>query len=158
MNVQEHRKQRLRELMSLYCNGKIKVLADRLERAESYVSRMLYPVDKAGSKPIADRMSMVIETAFDLERAWLDKPLGYGIPGAQQGGAHAAEPDIGAAVMAERMTWPFKMVTYQRILDLKRALGQKTAQEAINDMDKQLDIVAIKWEREAMAVKSRNAA
>lgn len=79
MDVQAHRKQRLRELMALRCDNTIARLAEKIERAESYVSRMLYPMDKPGAKPIADKMSRVIESAFNLERAWLDMPLGHGL-------------------------------------------------------------------------------
>lgn len=76
MDVQTHRKQRLRELINVACGGIIAVLASRIDRDESYVSRMLYPPGKAGAKPIADKMMLVIEQAFRLPRAWLDMPLG----------------------------------------------------------------------------------
>lgn len=158
MDVQAHRKQRLRELMNLYCNGVIATLAERIDRSESYVSRMFYPMTKSGAKPIADRMSMVIESAFGLERAWLDQPLGHGIPGVQPIGSYVAEVATGGATPHPRITWPFRRVTYQRIQQLKRALGHQTAQEALTDIDKQLEIVVIKWESEAREVKRHSAA
>lgn len=44
--------------------------------------------------------------------------------------------------------WPFKLLSYGRFMDLLQALGPK-ADEALLDMDKQLEIVALKWERDS---------
>lgn len=160
MDVQLHRKQRLRELMNHFCGGVIAVLAEKISRNESYVSRMFYPPDKAGAKPIADKMMLVIESTFGLERAWLDKPLGYGIP--QDSGATVdAPPHIAEGRTSGRSSqidWPFKIVSYGRLMDLKRALGTKLGHEALRDIDKHLEIVTLKWEKEAQSVKSRSAA
>jgi hypothetical protein len=81
MDVQVHRKRRLRELIDAKYDGVIARFADKIGRSNSYVARMLYPMDKAGAKPIADRLMLAIEEAFGLERAWLDRPLGYGLHG-----------------------------------------------------------------------------
>lgn len=80
MDVQVHRKQRLRELIEHSCGNVIAAFAEKIARNESYVSRMLYPAEKAGAKPIADKMMRVIEQAFGLSRAWLDLPLGAELP------------------------------------------------------------------------------
>lgn len=160
MDVQVHRKQRLRELMNHFCGGVIAVLAEKISRNESYVSRMFYPPDKAGAKPIADKMMLVIESAFGLERAWLDMPLGYGLP--HESGAAAAPTPLVAdgrpTGRAGQIDWPFKIVSYGRLMDLKRALGAKLGHEALRDIDKHLEIVTLKWEKEAQSVKSRSAA
>ena len=160
MDVQAHRKQRLRELMHHYCDGTIAVLAAKIERGDSYVSRMFYPMDKPGAKPIADKMSMVIEKAFDLERAWLDQPLGHGIatPARAYGeplvARYVGGPESNAApANIAHVIWPFKRVSYQRILELKRRLGAKAAHEALNDIDRQLEIVTMKWEQEIAHLK-----
>lgn len=160
MDVQLHRKQRLRELMNHHCGGVIAVLAEKISRNESYVSRMFYPPDKAGAKPIADKMMLVIESAFGLERAWLDMPLGYGLP-QEPGAAVDTTPHIADGPPSRRggqIDWPFKIVSYRRLMDLKQALGAKLGHEAIRDIDKHLEIVTLKWEKEAQSVKSRNAA
>lgn len=160
MDVQAHRKLRLRELMDHYCGGTIATLAARIERGDSYVSRMFYPMDKPGSKPIADKMSMVIEQAFGLERAWLDQPLGYGLPSSAR---PVGDPLVARSVGTQdvtalptsigRVVWPFKRVSYQRILELKRRLDTTSAQAAIDDIDKQLEIVTQKWEQEFAPAK-----
>lgn len=80
MDVQVHRKQRLRELIEHSCGNVIAAFAEKIERNESYVSRMLYPSEKAGAKPIGDKMMRVIEDAFGLSRAWIDLPLGTELP------------------------------------------------------------------------------
>lgn len=168
MDTQAHRKLRLRELIDHSCDGFISVMAAKIGKADSYVSRMLYSVDKKGTKPVGDKAMLDIEAAFGLERAWLDKPLGYGFPDSQQdrlpkpatgGDAHKAS-DRGAAPepKAVAIVWPFKIVGYLRLQALQQALGAKLGHEAIRDIDKHLEIVTLKWEREAeLAVKRRAA-
>lgn len=53
------------------------------------------------------------------------------------------------------IAWPFKIVSYQRLLAAKAALGPRAGAEAIHDIDKQLDIVLTKWERDAQQPKKR---
>lgn len=157
MELAEHRKNRLRELMDHTCQGKIAELARRIERSDNYVSRMLYPVGKPQEKPIADKMQRVIEAAFALPRGWFDMPMGTALPGQTQNAPIRLMPASDPGLEAPRqynMTWPFKRVSYSRITELQKALGYKQGQEAINDIDKYLDIAVMKWEREALAVKS----
>lgn len=45
--------------------------------------------------------------------------------------------------------WPFKLVSYSRIMKLYQTLGVQLAEEALLDMDKQLEIVTMKWERDS---------
>ncbi len=72
MDKYEKRRLRLIEIRDTLCNGKVVDLARRIEREQSYVSRMLYPEGKKWKKRIADDMVEVIETAFNLPRGWLD--------------------------------------------------------------------------------------
>lgn len=167
MDTQSHRKLRLRELIDHACGGFISVMAAKIGKADSYVSRMLYSPDKKGAKPVGDKMMLAIEAAFELERAWLDMPLGYDLPlapspppvtgeGAQ---AHqVAEPSGRYVTGQSPIGWPFKLVSYPRLIALEKALGSKRGPDAIRDIDKHLEIVTLKWEREAqLAVKSRAA-
>lgn len=157
MELAEHRKNRLRELMDHTCEGKIAELARRIERSDNYVSRMLYPVGKPQEKPIADKMQRVIEAAFALPRGWFDMPMGTALPGQTQNTPIRLMPASDPGLEAPRqhnITWPFKRVSYRRITELQKTLGYKQGQEAINDIDKYLDIAVMKWEREALAVKS----
>ena len=48
--LQSHRKARLRELIGNAHGGVIARLADVIDRSESYIGRMLYPVDKNGAR------------------------------------------------------------------------------------------------------------
>jgi hypothetical protein len=56
--------------------------------------------------------------------------------------------------------WPFKLVSYSRLMELRQALGSPLADEAMIDMDKQLEIVTLKWERDSAALhqEKRDAA
>ena len=125
MDTQSHRKLRLRELIDAQCDGVISAFAARIDTAESYVSRMLYPVGKAGGKPIADKMMLRIESAFSLPRAWLDMPLGAALPNTRflvdearsrpkAHGANEPEPSHGdahAIGTSAGNEWPFQRVT-----------------------------------------------
>lgn len=135
------------------------VLAQKIERSESYVQRMFYPPEKAGSKPVGDKMMRLIEAAFDLPRAWLDLPLRAAMPGTAPVEVNGfvrlliSEPSPDTPPLP-RLIWPFKLVAYSRITGLQKTLGPRLAQEALNDIDKFLDLAVMKWEREAVAVKS----
>jgi phage repressor protein C with HTH and peptisase S24 domain len=76
MDKYERRRLNLIKLRDEKCNGKASVLAKKIERDQSYVSRMLYEEGKDGKKRIADEMIEVIEDAFDLPRGWLDSETG----------------------------------------------------------------------------------
>lgn len=168
MDIQTHRKLRLRELIDHSCGGYISVMAAKIERADTYIARMLYPVDKKGAKPVGDKMMLDIEAAFGLERAWFDKPMGHALPGTPATAAelHVAGgsrhvPDISDAgaqgkAAQTNIDWPFKIVSYRRLQTLQRALGHKRGHEAMRDIDKHLEIVTLKWEREVeLAEKSQ---
>lgn len=73
MDKYERRRLRLLALRDERCDGKSAVLARKIEREASYVTRMLYPEGKAGRKRISDDMMEIIEKAFDLPRGWLDQ-------------------------------------------------------------------------------------
>lgn len=159
MEIELHRKARLRELLDHSCGGVIAVLAQKIERNDSYVSRMLYPPNKAGAKPVGDKMMRVIEKAFSLPRAWFDMPMHSALPGADpvpsNNSVRLLAPDPGVeAHRVPRIVWPFRLVNYSRITALQRSMGPKLAQEALDDIDKYLDLAVMKWEREALAIKS----
>lgn len=71
MDKYEYRRQRLIELRDTYCDGKISVLAEKLQRSHSYVSRMLYPLDKNNSKRIGDDMLDLLSATFNVTKSWL---------------------------------------------------------------------------------------
>lgn len=72
MDKYEKRRLRLIQLRDDYCEGKAVNIARKIDREPSYVSRMLYPVGKAGKKRIADDMVEIIERSFNLPRGWMD--------------------------------------------------------------------------------------
>ena len=76
MNRYEIRRQRLLQLRDEWCDGKTVVLAGKIGRDESYVSRMLYPEGKEGKKNIGEQMVSVIQRAFSLPNGWMDTEPG----------------------------------------------------------------------------------
>src|SRR5450830_1837762 len=72
MDKYERRRQNLMKLKNEFCEGKNRLLAEKIDRDPTYVSRMLYPEGKNGRKRIADDLIEVIEEKFDLPRGWLD--------------------------------------------------------------------------------------
>lgn len=128
MDVQAHRKLRLRELINDQCEGVIARFADKVMRSESYIARMLYPMDKPGAKPIADKLMLAIEHAFGLERAWLDKPLGYKDTIKTQLGNTS-----GDAVLVALKDWRIQASERSRqVIDQLSVLAQK---DALRDED-----------------------
>lgn len=82
MDKYEIRRLNLVAIMKSRCDGKPAVLANKLERSASYVSRMLYPVGKASKKNIGEDMVELIEKVFDLQKGSLDQ-VDAGAPEAQ---------------------------------------------------------------------------
>lgn len=154
--LQNHRKARLRELIDNAHGGVIARLADVIDRSESYIGRMLYPVDKKGARPVSDKLAQLIERTDSLERGWFDLPLGAALPypdlgaapGAPDPNARRADDSLGQKSAAAAIVWPFKLAQYTRLKALTAALGRR-APEAVRDMDEHLDILMAKWEREA---------
>lgn len=123
--VMSHRKARLKELMESACHGSCRELAEHtalvLDKgiSENYVSKMLWPADKAQSKPIGDKKQLELERAFGLERGWFDKPLGYAVPSSAKRGivqqpnepAYSAHP---GRVTHLESVWPFQSITREQ--------------------------------------------
>lgn len=72
MDKYEVRRLRLLDLIDNKCGGKINALAAKIDRSDSYVSRMLYEEGKAGKKRIGEDMADLITEKFDLPMYWLD--------------------------------------------------------------------------------------
>ncbi|MGF6444363.1 helix-turn-helix domain-containing protein [Paraburkholderia youngii] len=66
------RRERLAQLRDTFCDGSIALLAARLDKQPSYVSRMLYDEDKAGVRSIGEGMARHIERKFGLAQYALD--------------------------------------------------------------------------------------
>jgi transcriptional regulator with XRE-family HTH domain len=47
-----------------------------------------------------------------------------------------------------QVKWPFKLISYKRLMDLQRELGATQGHEAIDDIDKTIEVVVLKWERQ----------
>ncbi|MES2126676.1 MAG: hypothetical protein V4463_05335 [Pseudomonadota bacterium] len=72
MDKYELRRLKLLEIREDRCNGKTAVLAAKLSRTDSYVSRMLYPEGKQGRKRIGEDMADLIAEVFALDRNELE--------------------------------------------------------------------------------------
>lgn len=92
MDKFEIRRLNLQAVLRTHCNGKAAALADKIGRAPSYVSRMLYPEGKAGKKRIGEDMRNLIEEALALPRGSLDDESSAT---AERGGALTTEGNAG---------------------------------------------------------------
>jgi len=72
MDKFEIRRLNLRALIQTHCEGKAAILADKIGRSASYVSRMLYVEGKAGKKGIGEDMRDLIEQSLSLPKGRLD--------------------------------------------------------------------------------------
>jgi hypothetical protein len=75
MDKYEYRRLRLIELMNEQCNGKPAELAKKLECADSYAARMLYPTGKPGKKRIGEDWADRICKVFNLDRSAMELPI-----------------------------------------------------------------------------------
>lgn len=115
MDKYEVRRTRLEQLIRERANGSQSQFATLIGRANSYVSRMLYPEGKAGRKRIADDMIEHIETTLGLDRGWFDQPI------------------LSSAVNS---AWPFKSITYEEVAELSEVDLAKLEAAIILSADK----------------------
>ncbi len=168
MNFTEHWRLRLQEL--LISTGLTQAaFAERIGVSPDYVSRLLYPMGKAGRKNLGVLTLRKISEAFGLPAGWFDAPIGTPIPGHEQETSGAATPTAVAHHLAgdrgnsertretEPVEWPFVIVTYQRIKRLRQHYSGRGMPPAISDIDKHLDVLVTRWEVEMSKQKSAAA-
>lgn len=68
--------------------------------------------------------------------------------------AQEPPPNMPMIGRSHAIIWPFHSVSYRRLMDLKRALGPRHGAEAIRELDKYLDVLVAKWERDASLKKN----
>ncbi|KGQ66177.1 helix-turn-helix transcriptional regulator [Gallibacterium anatis] len=72
MNKRAIRQHKLQNLIDELCNGNVAEFARKIGKEPSYVSRMLYPEDKKGAKPIGEKIVAEICSVLDLPPNWFD--------------------------------------------------------------------------------------
>lgn len=105
------------------------------------------------TKSFGEKRARRLEAQANMPPGYLDSTSGPTDPSMAQ---FVAEPARARANANTRILWPFKLASYQRLFELRRALGRR-ADECLHDIDQHLDIVLAKWEREAQAQKKRAA-
>lgn len=170
MNFTEHWRLRLQELLT--STGLTQAaFAERIGVSPDYVSRLLYPADKAGRKNLGVVTMRKITTAFELPAGWFDAPLGTSAPNsdsASRAGAAKPEGTTSKHLVTEQepeerskksepVDWPFTIVTYQRIKRLRQHFSGRGMPPAISDIDKHLDVLVTRWENEMNKQKSAAA-
>jgi hypothetical protein len=123
MEKYEHRRLRLQELITMKFDGKHTAFANKIDREQSYVSRLLYPEGKAGKKRIAETMQEHIESACGLAAGWLDLPLGT--PVNTTSARHSAAEPVKLYSVHDGAEWPFATVSelqYSRLSDYDKSL------------------------------------
>lgn len=156
---EEHWRLRLLELKE-HLGASQRSMADVTGIDPTYLSRLLYEPGKKGRKNLGLETMASFRTGYDLSAGWFDLPLGSELP--DQGSVDDSisfmvkeSPPINSPWSAQPVPWPFHLVSYQRLQDLRNALGPKLGQDAISDIDKYLEIILLKWEREVTQRKSR---
>ena len=109
------------------------------------------------TKSFGEKRARSLELQAHMPRGYLDSKAAPGLQAEIDTPEKAVRsPQIGSNVLEVRrppLSWPFHTVTYGRLIDLKRALGQRVGHEALRDIDSILDVVVTKWERVAAAKK-----
>lgn len=123
MDKYEVRRLNLLQILRDRCEGKASVLAARLDRSASYVSRMLYEEGKAGKKRIGEDMADMIERAFELQKSALDTEPSAGSELEAQGALPGGWSELTRVDAYER-----------RILDLVRQLDERAKGDAEDEL------------------------
>ncbi len=160
MNPTEHWRCRLQELLAITGLSQA-AFAARADISPDYMSRLLYPANKAGRKNLGMVTMRKIINAFNLPANWFDEPLGTALPnvaattnsaesGAQATQQHSVNDIIGfgTARIREPVDWPFTRVTYERINRVRKHFGGYGMPPAMSEIDKLLDVLVTRWENE----------
>lgn len=73
VNKRENRRMRLKKLIDEKFNGVVADFAKAVDKEPNYISRMLYPLDKAQAKPIGERIVADICKALNISETWFDE-------------------------------------------------------------------------------------
>lgn len=68
----EIRQRRLRKLIDTISNGNVADFSRKVNKDQGYIARMLYPADKAGAKPIGEKVIDDISNVLNLPAGWFD--------------------------------------------------------------------------------------
>lgn len=157
-NIEENEHWRLR-LVELVAHLKTtkgfnqRQIAEEAGMTPDYLSRLLYIQGKKGRKNLGLDTMRRLCAAFNLPPNWFDLPLSSTPPDGGNDpadtGAKAPIPLVRSKANAEAIVWPFPHVSYERLMDLKDALGPKMGHEAMIDLAKTLEVQTMKWELEA---------
>lgn len=155
---EEHWRLRLIEL-KVHLKVSQRAMADTTGIDPTYLSRLLYEPGKKGRKNLGLETMTSFRTGYGLSAGWFDLPLGSELPSTATTNDQPAfmvkeSSPITPMANARAISWPFHLVSFRRLQDLRRALGPKLGQEAMADIDKYLEIVLLKWEREVTQRKS----
>lgn len=134
-------------------------IAEEAGMTPDYLSRLLYEQGKKGRKNLGMDTMRRLCAAFNLPANWFDLPLksappGWGAPAPSAQVVNEPIPLVRPTAPGNGIVWPFPHVTYQRLMDLKAALGPKMGHDAMIDIAKTLEIQTLKWELEATRRKS----
>lgn len=167
MNFTEHWRLRMQELLT---NSGLTqaAFAERIGVSPDYVSRLLYPADKAGRKNLGVVTIRKITASFELPAGWFDAPLGTDLPIESHAPSQAPQTDSAKHIASEpnpaerdrkqeQVDWPFTIVTYQRIKRLRQHFSGRGMPPAMSEIDKHLDVLVTRWENEMNKQKSAAA-
>lgn len=125
-------------------------IADQVELAPGYLSRLLSEPAKAGHKNLGIATMRKFQAVFGLTADWFDLPLGSALPGSAASAPKVPELSLwDVRHGGQSNLWPFPTVPYSRIASLKKMLGPARAREALLDISETLESSIIKWERKA---------
>lgn len=121
--------------------------AKEVDLTANYVSRLLYAPEKKGRKNLGPTTISKISSKYKLQPGWFELPLGSSLPSSVKSGAE------NQFINQEKIVWPFKLTTYERIDKLRRFYSGEGMPDAIAEIDKYLEFLVIKWESEMQSNK-----
>jgi hypothetical protein len=111
------------------------------------------------AKSFGEKRARRLEQQAGMPDGYLDATTAPSATGQDHARIHQAQEPLPGTVAIARgraIVWPFHQVSYSRLMDLKRSLGPKAASEAIRELDRLLDAMVTKLEREATEKKKKS--
>ena len=164
MDFTEHWRLRLTELFD---SSKLSqaAFASRIGIAPDYMSRLLYGPGKKGRKNLGPTTIRKISETCGLPPGWFDMPLGTPVDHADL--VIQNDPQTLTVIQLKEpsakqygdalVEWPFKIVQYERVQKIRDHFKGRNMPNAVEEIDKHLDILVTRWENEISKQKSSAA-
>jgi len=107
------------------------------------------------TKSFGEKRARSLEVLAGMPTRYLESDLSPAEALARGGELSLHEPSqVTPTSRSRQIVWPFKLLSYSRLVELQKQLGPRRAGQFISELDHQLELVVLKWERDSDHQKS----